>query len=531
MPSSMGGDVINMGNTNRSDTRLSFPGEEELDDLRAFRETCLVRWSSVMLPPPQAARQCFAIGNIQETIELLPSKSLDTRPDGLPWICSMDRIVTPTSLEDLGDFQVGSSVDLEAVLRDCEHETFPYHVSAATRSIVLVQHNAGCSPTAAPFMFVGQRQSVKKVIATSWEAAAELVETFPEASDIGPVLVINMTGRCGSTVLSKAMEWLDIGCQSVSEPEVITDIHEMLERGLCTKAQAKRALRTVFLMLVHQRRLYQPDKPMIIIKNRSLSCCWRQCDVLHEAVPGVKQIFQWRNLEDVIGSFEVAVQAAMVSPTLKFLHKHAKDGLMWPLSGSPAVPCMRRMITHMNSDPLLSEFKCDDLDVNCFAAHGSLGYQTLRTIYSAHVSIAMSRQGHWAYILQYEDLMERKSACVADLLRELGWLSYISDPAILGTFAGDQVFQKDAHSGGGLSKAGGSTLGGDVGHLQKAAKAREANSRDNAHLPKWKADIVRDLMAQHKPLAAVGYDLGLGHAPKRQSSEAATSAAALAGGA
>eukprot|EP00409_Alexandrium_fundyense_P009359 CAMPEP_0195043762 /NCGR_PEP_ID=MMETSP0347-20130606/5721_1 /TAXON_ID=2932 /ORGANISM="Alexandrium fundyense, Strain CCMP1719" /LENGTH=50 /DNA_ID=CAMNT_0040071241 /DNA_START=1 /DNA_END=150 /DNA_ORIENTATION=- len=50
------------------------------------------------------------------------------------------------------------------------------------------------------------------------------------------------------------MEGLDVGCQSVSEPEVITDIHEMLERGLCSREDALLALRAVLLLLVHQRR-------------------------------------------------------------------------------------------------------------------------------------------------------------------------------------------------------------------------------------------------------------------------------------
>merc|ERR1712039_700492 len=117
------------------------------------------------------------------------------------------------------------------------------------------------------------------------------------------------------------MGWLEVGCQSVSEPVAVTDIHDMLERGLCSREEAVLALRTVLLLLVHQRRQAQPDKPIIVIKNRSLSCCWRHCELLPEALPGIKQIFQWRTMEDVVGSFHAVVEAGTVSATTRSLQR------------------------------------------------------------------------------------------------------------------------------------------------------------------------------------------------------------------
>merc|ERR1712187_1077714 len=87
-----------------------------------------------------------------------------------------------------------------------ECNTMPYCICPATRSISLVQHAPGFSPTEAPFMFVGQRQNVKRIVAVPWQEAFNLAESLPEAKDMGPVLLIQMTGRCGSTVLAKALE-------------------------------------------------------------------------------------------------------------------------------------------------------------------------------------------------------------------------------------------------------------------------------------------------------------------------------------
>merc|ERR1712151_1433519 len=187
-------------------------------------------------PCPLGARRNFTTSfeNFTTAVELLPGKNLDTRPDGRPWLNDLERCVAPASLEDLGDFRVGEVLDFLALLRDSSHETLPYHVSVATRSIVAVQHEQGFTPTKAPFMFVGQRQRVQRVLALPWAVATQLTEMLPEAKELGPVLVIQMTGRCGSTVLTKAMEWLDVGCQSISEPTIFADVHDMLERGLCT---------------------------------------------------------------------------------------------------------------------------------------------------------------------------------------------------------------------------------------------------------------------------------------------------------
>jgi len=311
------------------------------------------------------------------------------------------------------------------------------------------------------------------------------------------------------------MEWLEVGCQSVSEPEVVTDIHEMLERGLCSRADAVQALRTVLLLLIHQRRRAQPDKPMIVIKNRSLSCCWRHCELLPQALPEVKQMFQYRRLEDVIGSSHVATEANMVSNTARLAHQCVQDRLLWMLNGSPIVTFMRRMVKTMEEDPAIAWAPTDqacggglklDIDVQKFVACGSLGFQTLRNVLAAHASVVLGRKGLWACTLSYEDLKDRKSACIADLLRELGWLHLVPDPQKLGTPEGDKVFSKNAHSGGGHSRVGGSTLGGDARHLQ-IIKQQRHGAIANAHLPSWQAEIVRELLAQHKPLQVMDYDL------------------------
>merc|ERR1739838_256027 len=246
------------------------------------------------------------------------------------------------------------------------------------------------------------------------------------------------------------------------------------------------------------------------------SACWRHCELLPKAVPEVKQMFQWRTLEDVVGSFQAAIEAGTIAKSTLLAQQHDEDGKSWERNAFPVVPCMQRMVKTIAHDPSIalrlseqeSHLLSVDLSVQKFIIHGALGFQTLRNILAAHVSIALGQKGLWSCILKYEDLMMRKSACVGDMLRELGWLHLVRDPAVLGTPKGDQVFLRDAHGGGGFAKASGSTVGGDAKHLQSINGPQQC-MRENAHLPAWRAEIVRDLLAQHEILQGAGYDLGM----------------------
>lgn len=510
---------------------FSGPHQDDCDLVTVLRETILAGWASALRAVPHGMRSSYPVGVIaDDVVELLPTKSLDSRWDGSPWLHPMERVFTPCSLEDLGDFTLGPVVpDVGALLKDTAKETLPYTVCPATRTLALVQHEPGYHPTDAPFMFVGQRQRVERVIGVPWKQAAELAETLPEAADLGPVLVIQMTGRCGSTVFCKVLEWLDVGCQSVSEPTVFAEVHEMLERGLCTREEAIPVLRAFMLMLVHQRRQANKKKPLIVIKNRTLAASWRACELLPEAVPEVKQLFQWRTMEDVVGSFYAAVRAATISPTAQFLMEHGYDATLWQLwqlNGAPQVQWMRRVERSLREEAALglalpsTAGQDVHMEPEAFARHGALGFLTFMSIFDSHIAVALGRRGLWAFTLKYEDLMERKSACVQEVLQALGWLHLVPNPALLGTPEADSVFLKDAHSGGGLTKESGTSAGGDQQHLAKARAAEAAGAaRQNAHLPPHRAEVVRKLLRRHGPLQARAFDIDAALAEKELEKE------------
>jgi hypothetical protein len=138
--------------------------------------------------------------------EVVPSKSLNTRPTGAEWRNDFDRICTPCDWQDLGrGWTWGKPVaDCLADLVDLPTRVvLPYAVDVRRRSLLLVQHAPGFKPTGAPFLFVGQRLNVSKVVALPWLFAMGLAEQLPEAKDLGPVLFLQRVRRILSSAPTK----------------------------------------------------------------------------------------------------------------------------------------------------------------------------------------------------------------------------------------------------------------------------------------------------------------------------------------
>ena len=398
--------------------------------------------------------------------ELLPGKSLNTHPSGRPWRSSFERVCTPCSLEDLGvldlhngaprtqsanaesakasaakraaisakvatrlqSFALGPPITvptLHELLKYPSRALLPYCLSPALQAMLLVQHAPGYRPTSATSLVIGQRNSVTKVVAVPWECATAVADALPEASQLGPVLMVHTTGRCGSSLLIKALDYLDCA-QAASEPEIFTDVHEMLERGLLKRPHAVSLLRAACLLLVHRLRADRPDRPLVVLKLRNLTATWRAAELLPEALPEAKNLLMWRRADVAIGSSDAAVVDAMESPLARAMHTRSLDGRLW----SNGIKAFMRNLTRIMATPLQmpntesSSSSCIDdngensskvssrhgrnqftecegennteflsvlLDAEAFARHGSLGFNALNVIYAFHTATNLHR--------------------------------------------------------------------------------------------------------------------------------------------
>jgi len=610
---------------------------------------------------------------------------------------------------------------VKALLADPNFVVLPYCVSFATRTLVLVQHERGFDPVGSEgegsaFLFTAQRERVRKVVALSWGLAMEVADSLPvllpqhcapfaEAAHGGPahgglavgtaeategspeedppsavppqvppplgagVLFLQSTGRCGSTVLCKALGWLGIAPTVLSEPDFFGDVHEGLERGLVRRGEAVALLRCCLVLCLYRRRCVDNQKanngtgggggsssgsgssvvasPLVVVKPRSLAGVWRTCALLPEALPGCQQVMLWRRADDVAASFDAAVAAGMPSPLTRRLHSWGLDHHLWPLldtkpplatptapaatandaavvlerspssqasmtppsrlvpplegqsnrfdrrrvlARAPAAstaataatkPVLKHFLAHlthgMATDPDLCRcWRGVAVPPQSFARRGALGFCCLDVMFEFHVAKSLAASsvlpcvdgggsGLWCATLSYDQVMRGKSRAVRALLEALGWLPLevgspgersqvhaavrMLDPkavAALGSALADEVFSRDAHAHGGLSKVrkdlqaspskssgrdGDAARGGVVGHGRSSPQGGAVDMADSrffptsvvpshtAHLSAKRAAVVASLLALHIPLAVSGYDLDCGCAVQSSSSE------------
>ena len=245
-------------------------------------------------------------------------------------------------------------------------------------------------------------------------------------------------------------------CQFVTESDWFCDVHIALERAACSTQEATDVLRAALLFTIHRLRSEDPSKPFIIFTQRSLTSVWRTCPLLHEALPGAKQVLQWQRIDNVIASFDEATRVYMICPFARAMHKSGAEWKLWKNGGNQREThgigrLLRRMTKEMAEDPLIaldvarlqdvaasrdSDDELDQqpwllsidsrMDTSQFAHRGILGFGALSCIYSFHVSAALAPSGVWAATMSYEELLEHKSHAILDLLEEIGFVRYIS---------------------------------------------------------------------------------------------------------
>ncbi|EOD04980.1 hypothetical protein EMIHUDRAFT_107448 [Emiliania huxleyi CCMP1516] len=93
--------------------------------------------------------------------------------------------------------------------------------------------------------------------------------------------------------------------------------------------------------------------------QRSLTSVWRTCPLLHEALPGAKQVLQWQRIDNVIASFDEATRVYMICPFARAMHKSGAEWKLWKNGGNQREThgigrLLRRMTKEMAEDPLIA---------------------------------------------------------------------------------------------------------------------------------------------------------------------------------
>ena len=199
----------------------------------------------------------------------------------------------------------GESVPPEVVLGNPDISL--YCLDEENRQALFVETSPGVDLMQAPFFYLAQYQHAQRLIAVPYDTLHRLADDCPGAA--GNLVLIYSVGRCGSTLISQALNAVD-GVLSYSEPDVYTQIAMLRHLDASRDEEYVRLIRSCTRML---RR----DAPTVAIKFRASGI--HLADLLHQVFPDARSLFLCRNAERWLESMNAGFTPNMPGPEAEAL--------------------------------------------------------------------------------------------------------------------------------------------------------------------------------------------------------------------
>jgi len=144
-------------------------------------------------------------------------------------------VVGPADFE----WEPGAEIEPETVIRDPALSLYCFDRESGSALFVEVDDPAAVEQ--APFYYQGQNEHARGLVSMPLEVFHRLAETIAEPP--GGLIFIHSVGRCGSTLVSKALEAVP-EVQSLSEPDDLTQMIEFRTTGGAPDAELRRLIRS-----------------------------------------------------------------------------------------------------------------------------------------------------------------------------------------------------------------------------------------------------------------------------------------------
>lgn len=250
-----------------------------------------------------------------------------------------------------------------------------YSFDDETRSAVFVETSPEVDLTSAPFYYLAQKEHAQRVFTVPYEAFNALAEELPDPSR---VVLLHSVGRCGSTLLCKALGELG-EVTTISEPDAYTCAVGMREPDGSRDAELTGLLRSATRFLGQ----YAASEDVLLLKFRGW--CLEVADLLHRALPHAHALFLTRDLEGWIRSMGRLLRLG--DPEREASYQHLKQNLtMFTYPRERFITLLQSVLTH-------PETRLEDV---------ALGWTSLMVRY-----LELHKQGVISHALTYNDLIQQ----------------------------------------------------------------------------------------------------------------------------
>lgn len=201
----------------------------------------------------------------------------------------------------LSDFRYreGSTVDARVIL---DHpQTTLYCLDDEHRRAVFVESPPELDLSQRPFYFIEQYNHAQRLLTVSYQTLHELAAIA--GVRFQRLLPMQSVGRCGGTVLSRALNRLNT-VFSLDEPDFYTNVAMMRPDNGSRDAELAALLRSGTQLMF---RPMKPGADTMLLKFRPFAI--KAGDLMYQAFPDTKAIFLYRNAETWARSVGRSIQA------------------------------------------------------------------------------------------------------------------------------------------------------------------------------------------------------------------------------
>ena len=319
-----------------------------------------------------------------------------------------------TSLADF-DWREGEAVDADQLLDD--RRIALYCLDNSRRRAIFAVLPEGIDLSNLPFMYQAQFDHAEHLIALPYDEFTRLADSIPR--DNHKLLCLHNIGRCGSTVLCRALNEID-GVIALSEPDVLTNFVNMREKP---RREQIDLLRACFRWLCRPAIVGEHGHVVIKFRNQAAAIM----DLYLEAAPAAQHLFMYRNVLDWLASFHRIHVKRDAAPT-----RYSRQQVIEQQASYYG--CSRDAIERL-AHPSIGSFRV-------------LEGRAIGWLYMLERYLELRQSGATIAALRYEDLQRDRDGALKSVLALLG----LPEAAL---FSARRAFASDAQAGTLFAREGG----------------------------------------------------------------------------
>ncbi|HEU5101495.1 MAG TPA: hypothetical protein VFU22_20875 [Roseiflexaceae bacterium] len=202
---------------------------------------------------------------------------------------------SPGFLADLADFSVTAGDTVSADIVCANSNISLYCLDDASKRAIFVEQAPDIDLAKVPFVYQTQYEHTQRLVALPYDSFVQVAHDLPPVRHL---IMIYMTGRCGSTLLSHVLNEVD-GVLSLSEPDVATQFVHLRGAYVGRESELQQLLdctvRILFKPTMHKTPL------VYALKLRSEGT--QVMDLYQATFPTAKNLFLYRDAIGWVTSF------------------------------------------------------------------------------------------------------------------------------------------------------------------------------------------------------------------------------------